>query len=119
MKTLTNPTDEQLNHAFAVNVCGMTPNAEDLFEYPFLIDFNRNVHIGQAPKFTTSADAVLPWLLKTFVVFSYHTDRPDGRFQFCADTVRDGRLISTSGDFPRAAVLALLEAHGITVEFTP
>lgn len=123
---LTNPSNDELNAAFAEAVAGWKCemiygawSGDVSVAAPVWTSPNGTVSTAYfIPKFTQSADAVLPWLEKTFCAFSYHTDRPDRRLQFCADKKRDGQLIASSGTFPRAAVIALLIAHGVEVEFT-
>lgn len=130
---LTNPTDEQLNTAFAEKVAGWSmkkTNPKD----PVLGEegevfcapgdgWNMNI-----PTFTQSADTVLPWLEKPdwmwcrkshtlkkhgdygyFEFWCYGPTKHQIGYHCCADE---------PGQFPRAAVIALLRAHGVEVEFT-
>lgn len=116
---LTNPTDEQLNAAFAEQVCGWKwrtfPDGA-CPEIKHWRDVYGNIVSIHWPKysFTTSADAVLPWLEKRQWV----------RVELCAFgepkwgiSVMHGP-IGMADTFPRAATIALLRAHGVEVEFS-
>lgn len=120
---LVNPTDDELNAAFAEKVAGLS--AADI---RYLGGSLANPASGI--KFTTSADAVLPWLEKwgpwtvehklnepgykldlwkriPWVPPGYgHTEPPN-----CV-AVHFG----CANCFPRAAVIAMLWAHGVEVE---
>lgn len=128
---LIDPTDDQLNEAFAVNVAGWTDVRYEEGEhvdldcrsvYPWkgvrgtLPDGDRRM----IPRFTESADAVLPWLEKwnEYWEATYY----DGTWHFAKERPKgDGMIYGWVKDrsFPRAAVIALLRAHGVEVEFTP
>lgn len=117
---LTNPTDDQLDAAFAERVAGlewMEGEAEP--GYDWIRGWHKDGEvIPDCPDFTTSADAVLPWLEK------------------CADSilplggpivimqieakwhVRIGEHRATHVIFAKAAVIALLRANGVEVVFS-
>jgi hypothetical protein len=138
---LANPTDRELNETFAREVagwkhrlatldkpverCGMRlPNS---FGHPIdawwheTDENHRGVYAGP-PRFTQSADAVLPWLEK----FGWRgTSNRAGSTCAATISVLDGvgteciaqqDWTHTQTPFPRAAVIALLRAHGIEVE---
>ena len=125
---LIDPTDDELNAAFAEKVAGWTRFFSEnlgaaLFHPPGLPDAANVNKRFEVPRFTQSADTVLPWLEKW----------RDGNTLFIAGTSIFGErawgvdLIDNSQNFrqfvkdpslPRAAVIALLRAHGVEVEFT-
>lgn len=100
---LVNPTDDQLNNAFAQNVAMWSPNDHD----------------EPMPDWCKSADAVMVWLERSpfdFQINYYQTSSLwtvglTGRFT-------SSRQFSGKSDegMPRAAVIALLRAHGVEVE---
>jgi hypothetical protein len=119
---LTNPTDDELNAAFAEKVAAWT-KMEVNFGYINKGDKTPTVRkewrdstgalqsIGDT-HFTNSADAVLPWLDK----------RKNG---WQAGKTERGYWVNLGGyedsvgvTFPRAAVIALLRAHCVEIEFT-
>lgn len=111
---LTNPTDDQLNAAFAEHVAGW--HAEDA-ESGYRPGEDNS---AWAPRFTHSADAVLPWLEKSpfDVVQTYSntccmwTVRLLGRF------TSNKEFVGQSEDGPaKAGVIALLRAHGVEIIF--
>jgi len=137
---LINPTDDELNAAFAVNVCGAvdlggaSPRISDAkspglfihryngkfwisdaFELAEMCRPHRWDYMHKVMNFTTSADAVLPWLEKWAINSLFapvHYTLLDGTHSIRlqgAETVKDK-------SFPRAAVIALLRANGIEVE---
>lgn len=116
---LTNPTDGELNAAFAEKVVGMQPGEWlSIAQQPHEV---RRNYIGPGYNYCRSMDAVLPWLkecpyqvemLYCQTTCSWH----------CALT---GRFLSKreyrSGPqetAPRACVIALLRAHGMEVEIS-
>jgi len=127
---LVNPTDDELNAAFAVSVCGRT-------HVPALTD-PENPHYGyrehwekageelwfrdnqdrgtQMPNFVASADAVLPWLEKsvTAVRRSLETGKQWEVMAWGDDMVTQYWF---DDSLPRAAVIALLRAHGVELIF--
>lgn len=112
MTKLTNPTDDQLNVAFAETVAGWTLVTNSLGR---LQPKDKDGHWIQDWDFTQSADAVLPWLEKT--------DDPDAAFRdglwsvvFYVDK-ENNWVKGEDKSLPRAAVIALLRAHGVEIEF--
>lgn len=116
--TLNNPSDQELNEAFAVHVAGWvrhySPSAGRELFYPGNMPDAANVNRDfPVPPFTQSADLVLQWLekmpywtktgTKTVSVGTYSDEDGPGSVDADADT------------FPRAAVIALLRAHGVGV----
>lgn len=116
MKTLTNPTDEQLNAAFAEKIAGWTQTVQSH------VWWNKHAQC-QVANFTTSADAVLPWLEK------WREGDPD--YRACTMSLSsDGRYhvelrgFDEPNQYAKHAILAkaivavLLRAHGVEIEFT-
>lgn len=95
---LTNPTDNELNEAFAKNVCKWT------------------VERWPSPDFVNCADAVLIWLDKTYWQVQ-QTSKANKPLRVRIGSEQDS-CFGESDTFPRAAVIALLRAHGVEVEFT-
>lgn len=115
---LTNPTDEQLNAAFALNVAGWRFNAPFDWYPP---SYNSYCDPLDAPEsFTQSADAVLPWLNAPGWLWAACNDEIYSKKPFMV-FVHRGQAEAAASDtnFPRAAAIALLRAHGVEVEFTP
>ena len=107
---LINPTNTQLNVAFA----------EYIAKWP-KTEINSALHWGVdwfGPTYTNSADIILPWLEKlTYggtIMFLGHT--PKWRVQICMRN--DLNFEADAESFARAAVIALLRAHGVEIEFT-
>lgn len=95
-------------------VCELVQHA--VWNDPTSEEIASGAYYHYAPRFATSADAVLPLLNKTFCVWSYHTDEAPGRL--CADTTRRyEKLHQAFGPFPRAACVVLLQAAGHEVTF--
>lgn len=130
--TLINPTDDELNRAFAEKVCGWvwTKIREarringDLVEPELFVWCRQNGEFAGNPwqhDFTHSADAVLPWLEKDHYSFSIYYDQTT-----CVWTVELMQRFtgtktyraSCEESMAKAAVIALLRAHGAEVEFT-
>ncbi len=123
---LINPTDEELNAAFAESVARWSYNSH--YNDWYLKDGDSIAWSGRkTPEWTKSADAVLPWLAKyvteTGCLWSI-TVRPDGLF-LVNEGYQDesGPMLNGGHDadvedksLPRAAVIALLRAHGVEVE---
>lgn len=117
---LTNPTDDELNAAFADIVYGRRCEKCGKFHDKYNEGVNED-----SLKFTDSADAVLPWLEKRELQWSAG-HRMYAKDFFCSiqtKITQDGwdeeRASATDSSFPRACVIALLRAHGVEVEFTP
>lgn len=109
--TLTNPTDNQLNAAFAEKVAGWTLCWDEDSGGNRYEEWWNGLEGPLDPIFTTSADAVLPWLGKMDAIVTRSLSENDWRV-----VVPDGRC-NSGPSFPRACVIALLRAHGVEVEF--
>lgn len=112
---LVNPTDEELNAAFAEHVAeAFLPN-DGLFGFagPWKFKGSREVLQGfdAIPRYTQSTDAVLPWLEKC--PYWAVDGGPNKPWMVLA-----GAGEAEADTFPRAAVIALLRANGVQVEFT-
>ena len=121
---LLNPTDDQLNAAFAEKVAGWKRLDCDLWDVgldissPWCRKRSDGIWISNRTAWTESADAVLPWLEKHRVapIAEY---RPTVRapaftgWEIMLEHGCNGR----ASTFPRAAVIALLRANGVEVEF--
>lgn len=117
---LIDPDDAQLNEAFALHVAGWKRldyiDGGPWFKNPTDREPSNSVFYT----FTTSADAGLPYLNR------WEWSASGGAFPTAFVTLRkpitptrDNSAIHGESDtFPRAAVLALLKAHGVTVEFS-
>lgn len=124
---LLNPTDADLNAAFARKVMGrkLSPEHEGFMSGP---DERMGGQVFESwhaiPRFTTSADAVLPWLEKREDV-EIHRVQSDG-WQVSIMEVKRTPASEETGviaeawedTLPKAATIALLRAHGVEVEFT-
>lgn len=124
---LTNPTDDQLNAAFAEKVAGWinqgkakgVPALNNRWVLP-----DRSLVEGPL-QFMRSADAVLPWLSKQ-ILWDAQDCAAQSQLNFrCwiriltkAAGERSEYAEAREATFPRAAVIALLRAHGVEVEFT-
>lgn len=99
---LTNPTDQELDAAFAEHVAG----------------WRERQTFDMWPAFTRSMDAVLPYLAECDS-WNMEYDQGEGR-ELTVDVWRPmhGRFVGDGTSLPRAVVIAILSAHGITVEFT-
>ena len=106
---LMNPTDDELNAAFAEKVAGwwLWPGYRDQW-------CDGTEDRGKA-RFTTSFDAVLPWLGKWRTI-AIDWDRIAGLWSVGVGQHKDTPAYSPV--LPRAAVIALLRAAGVEVEFT-
>lgn len=127
---LTNPTDQELDAAFAVHVAGWNPvchcgDRMDMHRH----DEHAPVQMDEPiPNFTRSFDAVLPWLEKQGWK---GTSNRHGATCVATVTVLGGKegwdgtehtatqdYTHTQSPLPRAAIIALLRANGHEVEFT-
>ncbi len=111
MKTpiiLTNPTDEQLEAAFAEHVAGWRDLHHDGVGLEGKLPGRHQEYV---PDYLSSFDAVLPYLERP----KWYWSR-DGYGQVTVWTT-DSSFYSSPGGLPvaRAAVIALLIAHGVTV----
>lgn len=125
MKTLKNPSDQELNETFAVDVAGWHTCIGGKFWADANGEIQSDSFDGKLTRFTQSSDAVLPWLQKrvteTNCLWSI-TVRPNGQF-LINEGYQDESGPMMNGDIEdkclaRAAVIALLRAYGVTVVFT-
>lgn len=124
---LIDPTDDELNAAFAEKVAGWF-KCERLGREVYYDPEGGHVLPHELPRFTQSFDTVLPWLEKW-------RDRPYLYRMLQIDATHDGwevKMAQPDRDkdgqqwfwrikapsLPRAAAIALLRAHGVEVEFT-
>ena len=77
--------------------------------------------VVKVPPFTRSADAVLPWLEKRSPWRADCGGEYGYMVQVWSGPSGDGICYATANakTFPRAAVLAMLKAHGVAVTFEP
>jgi len=118
---LINPTDDELNFFFATKVAKWTkeflPSKPDRIIYGWKTE--EGFPVGNQPYFTDSVDSVLPWLEKWG-----SADFQSARCLLCegsgwlVDLLGDEAFFHTDKSLPRAAVIALLRAHGLEIEFT-
>lgn len=110
--TLTDPTDIELNRAFAVNVLGWKSAC---------VDQNGNErgtqYQGENINWVGSADAVLPWLEKRrWIKGDIDRDQDGSLYVETGGGVWDG--CDEPFPFAKQAVVALLRSRGVKVEFT-
>jgi hypothetical protein len=113
---LTNPTDAELNIAFAEHVCGWLEGGFIGSSGKYWVNADSSYASDDLLRFTESADAVLPWLEKRL---SWSRDS-DGTVWVELHT-QPATFYGCEFDdlpFPKAAVIALLRAHGVKVELT-
>lgn len=122
---LINPTLEQLNEAFAVHVAGLQVGyGEVLTIEPDKNGESSIVDHQPIPRFTESADAVLPWLDKDdwkcdrylSNAVDYHVVRIPR--PLLGMGLRQYHESTEERSFAKAAVIALLRAHNVEIEFT-
>ena len=123
---LTNPTDAELDAAFAEHVAGwmwrperggawfLKSEYEDPYSWVRIMDA-KGADIGiSGLRFTQSADAVLPYLEKKEESGSViDAIRVGGKWSI----IIHAEYSAEDESLPRACVIALLRAHGIQVEF--
>lgn len=116
---LLNPSDAELNAAFAIRVAEWTAPC-----HGFTWKNEHGRFQPDGPPFTTSADAVLPWLEKREDV-EIHRVQSDGwqvsimEVKRTPESEETGVIAEAWEDtLPKAATIALLRAHGVEVEFT-
>lgn len=134
--TLVNPTDDELNRAFAERVAGWKWRDErggawfdksddpDPMKWVRIIGPNGgDIALDGGLRWVSSADAVIPWLQNMWlsVVISEVIAGWAVRICYRGDQSFErplGHCDSWALDpsFPRAAVIALLRAHGVEVE---
>lgn len=113
---LIKPTDAELNDAFAEHVCGMKlVNSETWGKIWISTDVGGECYMSETRNWICSADAVLPWLEKQRAWMCEKLWESD-KTRIIVH-VSDPRGASAEADtMPRAAVIALLRAHGAEVE---
>ncbi len=119
---LVNPTDDQLNTAFAEKVAGYFSNPAFKPQHSWCRKSPTGEIVvldglGALPPFTRSMDAVLPWLEKCA---AWRRDADGEVFVYrhsAAGSASAGGKKETMC-FPCSCVIALLRAHGVEVEFT-
>ena len=126
MTTLTNPTDDELNEAFARYVANWADihyeqgedvdiDAREIYPWAGLRGTPPDGQRRMLFKWTESMDAVLPWLNKWPEVRLY-----DGEYctSHCVVVTPGGDMFEEVADtLPRACALALLKAHGVEVVY--
>ncbi len=123
---LINPTDDQLNAAFAEKVAGWVNQGRakgvPALEHRWVLPDRSIRSFGKLcppMNFTSSADAVLPWLEKfTWRGCSYRAG--DHYFAEAEITLNGAKQISVVSrkSLADAAVIALLRSKGVEIEFT-
>lgn len=110
---MKNPTDEELNVAFAINVCGWhLGDGEGEFTGYWYTANGTVAQLGRIPpRFTQSADLVLPWVEKHGMA-----DITYGQGVWSIITRNNSQADCKT--LARAVVIALLRAHRIEIEFT-
>lgn len=110
---LINPTDDELNANFAVWVAGWRNDPDEGWRnehgVPITAVYYRD--------FTSSMDAVLPWLERTDW---YAENLSHGRFGTVLVEINqpEKAITAEASSLPRACVIALLRANGVEVTFT-
>ena len=118
---LINPTDRELDEAFAEHVAGWKVEFDG--DKKYLSPDGENWHMWSIPYFTGSVDLVLPWLEKFggAVYVNRYTGWGDTNWAVrLYENDEDGSLMGEAEEptLPRAAMIALLRAHGVEIEFT-
>lgn len=130
--TLTDPSDGELQEAFAIHVAKWSFHTLPNSAYPTIKHWKNargdGVSIHFEGRWLTSADAVLPWLEKWHDFNEQLRDVEIRRRVFKdwivilmtrQDHGEDWKDAGEgTGELPRAAVIALLPAHGVRVVFT-
>lgn len=130
---LTNPTDDQLDAAFAIEIVGYKMLRQEMFGTHFVPRWcppgtpdavNMLALDTKPPGFTRSFDAVLPWLEKHewWEICQDRTIEKTHSPYWCSIFYDKGEEYDShqgSADTaPLAAVIALLRADGHEIEFT-
>lgn len=132
---MTNPTDDQLNALFAEKVAGWTAHRQMILDKHYIARWaapwipewvNMPTLPTEPPKFTDSMDAVLPYLDRH--PWAARSAR-DGQYEACINWPENDcgksdlggkvymslcRAVGEADTLPRACVIALLRAHGVT-----
>jgi hypothetical protein len=123
---LTNPTDKELEEAFAIHVAGWTKLNNGEWRSPAKTKRIEKTGIctddlEYPPSYATNTNAILPLLeTHTWRGCSYRS-RSGSHFSARVEVVdHEFNLVvgESERSFPLAACVALLRAHGIEVEFT-
>jgi hypothetical protein len=116
---LIDPTDDQLNEAFAVHVAGWTHVVMNAGKQ-LVGRLPPSSLYSVVPLFTTSADAVLPWLERDAfdVRISFSNTCDTWHVELLGRFTSNRSFKAAAETFPRACVIALLRAHGVEIEFT-
>jgi len=114
---LVNPTDDQLNAAFAEKVAGWKrltvkdPSKDPEWETG---GYGGHGYAFRVPRFTTSADAVLPYI-KT------HNEKEKWATEIFVGAGKVSVYFKSANaeadTLPKAAVIALLRAHGVEITY--
>src|SRR6478736_1710708 len=138
---LINPTDRDLNAAFAEKVAGWRRDGPQRgekktvvcrlcdTEYDALRPQRGQIMVvwanggigGTFPAWATSFDAVLPWIEKQPYPAIGRIANGDWKVKLYLNVDSGGderEVIGISALLPRACVIALLRAHGVEIEFT-
>ncbi len=111
---LVNPTNDELNAAFAVHVCGWARIAEAA-NVAFLVP--ETGAIGTPPNFCGSVDASLGWLENRSKALNI--SYCDVQCLWTVEIVKyKTSWKSEANTLSKAAAIALLRAHGVEIEFT-
>lgn len=119
---LTNPSNDELDAAFAERVCGYFRNPIFKEKHSWCRKSKTGEIVvldglGALPPFSASTDAVLPFLEKRAraITISYC----DVTVQWTVNIIGfQTTWIASSETLPRAIVIALLRANGVEVEVT-
>jgi len=109
---LTNPTEYELNDAFAEKVAGWYRENGIWFS---IRDDGLKVFEGETARFTDRADKVLPWLEKWPKHWQAGNVNAGGPPIWVSLGDKDNASVADT--IAHAAVIALLRAHGVDVEF--
>jgi len=113
---LTDPTEDQINAAVAEHVAGYSFYG---LAKMWIEDANQPAGFSPIPRFTRSADAVLPLLEKDGECEISSPDPATPHWTVKYSSYHNGCGFYGEGKtFPLAACIALLRAKGIQVEFT-
>lgn len=127
---LTNPTDSELNRVFAEKVCGYNITHDVISGFteiegrtmnPIYFNIGEKWSIAASGfNFVEDANAVLPWLEKMTEYELFHDSRALDHYMCEVYWAKEGESVihcfAMDSSFARAAVIALLRAHGVEVE---
>ena len=121
---LTKPTDKELNEAFAKHVAKLTKKSFETRDHSWWVN-SAGLEVA-LPDFIVDISAVLPYLEKgSFYCkrnyFMASNETPDRYFvhfcRWCALEREQCESTAYAETFSKAAVVALLIAHGVQVTF--